>query len=143
MAARERGDDTGAPGASAHAGLRVDKWLWAARFFKTRALATLAVDAGHVKLDGARIKPSRALRAGDRLTLRVGEQDWEITVVALSDRRGPATEARRLYVEDPASMARREAHVRAMRAAHDPSSAIKGRPTKRDRRLIHRFTDGA
>lgn len=143
MAARERGDDTGAPGASVHAGLRVDKWLWAARFFKTRALATLAVDAGHVKLDGARIKPSRALRAGDRLTLRVGEQDWEITVVALSDRRGPATEARRLYVEDPASMARREAHVRAMRAAHDPSSAIKGRPTKRDRRLIHRFTDGA
>ncbi len=103
MAARERGEERHAAGTSMQEGLRIDKWLWAARFFKTRALATQAVDAGHVKLDGVRIKPSRTLRAGDRLTLRVGEQDWEISVVALSDRRGPATEARRLYIEDPAS----------------------------------------
>jgi ribosome-associated heat shock protein Hsp15 len=120
--------------------LRIDKWLWAARFFKTRGLAARAIDAGHVKLADARVKPSKEIRPGDRLSIHVADQDWEIEVIALSDRRGPASVARLLYTEDGASQARREA-VRATRhVTLDPSADLRGRPTKRDRRLIHRFT---
>jgi ribosome-associated heat shock protein Hsp15 len=120
--------------------MRLDKWLWAARFFKTRSLATQAIDHGQVKLNGDRIKPAREVRAGDRLEIHIGDFDWTLTVNALSMQRGPAPVAQRLYEEDPASHARRQQQVSDRKLAASPAASIKGRPTKRDRRLIHRFT---
>ncbi|WP_019624727.1 RNA-binding S4 domain-containing protein [Thioalkalivibrio thiocyanoxidans] len=121
-------------------GLRIDKWLWAARFFKTRALATEAVSGGKVHVNGERCKPARRVHPGDRLTIHRGQQTWEIDVRALNDQRRPATEARELYTETPESEARREAESerrRAERAMAD--SAPSGRPDKRQRRQIRRF----
>ena len=120
--------------------MRLDKWLWAARFFKTRSLAAQAIEHGRVKLDGERVKPAREVRVGDRLALRVGEADWEVTVRGLAMQRGPAPVAQTLYEEDPASQARRQAEREARRLAGNPAAELKGRPTKRDRRQIHRFT---
>lgn len=120
--------------------MRLDKWLWAARFFKTRSLAAQAIEHGRVKLNDERVKPAREVRAGDRLALHVGEADWEVTVRGLSMQRGPAPVARTLYEEDPESLARREAAREARKLAASPAAEIKGRPTKRDRRQIHRFT---
>ena len=120
--------------------MRLDKWLWAARFFKTRSLATQAVDHGRVKLNGERVKPARELRVGDRLQLHVGDFDWTLTVLGLSMKRGPAPEAQRLYAEDPASQARRQQQILDRKLTPRPEASIKGRPTKRDRRQIHRFT---
>jgi ribosome-associated heat shock protein Hsp15 len=120
--------------------MRLDKWLWAARFFKTRSLATQAIDHGQVKLNGERIKPAREVRPGDRLEIHIGDFDWTLTVNALSMQRGPAPVAQRLYEEDPASHARRQQQVSDRKLAASPAASIKGRPTKRDRRLIHRFT---
>ncbi|MDQ1313972.1 MAG: ribosome-associated heat shock protein Hsp15 [Pseudomonadota bacterium] len=121
--------------------MRLDKWLWAARFFKTRSLATQAIDHGRVKLNGERVKPARDVKPGDRLEVHAGDSDWVLTVRALSMQRGPAPVARTLYEEDPASLARREQQASDRKLAASPAAAIKGRPTKRDRRLIHRFTD--
>ena len=121
--------------------MRLDKWLWAARFFKTRSLASQAIEHGRVKLAGERVKPAREVRPGDALNLHVGDSDWTITVRALSMQRGPAPVAQALYEEDPASHARRQQQVSERKLAASPEAAIKGRPTKRDRRLIHRFTD--
>ncbi|TCJ11828.1 RNA-binding S4 domain-containing protein [Parasulfuritortus cantonensis] len=121
--------------------LRIDKWLWAARFFKTRSLASQAVDGGRVRLNGERAKPSKEIRVGDRLEVHIGEFAWLVDVLALSDRRGPAEAARTLYQEDQASRAQREAQVAERRLCHNPGADLKGRPTKRDRRLIHRFTN--
>ena len=120
--------------------MRVDKWLWAARFFKTRSLAQQAIGAGRVKLADARIKPAHELRAGDALSIRVGDSEWQITVKALSDRRGPADVARQLYEESAASRAERERRQDLRRWGAEPASALKGRPTKRDRRRIEDFT---
>jgi ribosome-associated heat shock protein Hsp15 len=120
--------------------MRLDKWLWAARFFKTRSLATQAIDHGRVKLNGERVKPAREIRPGDRLELHIGEFVWTLTVHALSMQRGPAPAAQRLYEEDPASHARRQMQVTERKLDVSPAAAIKGRPTKRDRRQIHRFT---
>ncbi len=120
--------------------MRLDKWLWAARFFKTRSLACQAIENGRVRLNGERAKPAREIRAGDRLELRIGEFDWTLTVLGLSLQRGPAPVAQLLYEEDPASHARRQQQVRDRKLATSPEAAIKGRPTKRDRRQIHRFT---
>lgn len=120
--------------------MRLDKWLWAARFFKTRSLATQAIDHGRVKLNGERIKPARELRPGDRLEIHIGEFDWTLTVKALSMQRGPAPVAHRLYEEDAASHARRQQQVSDRKLTASPAASIKGRPTKRDRRQIHRFT---
>lgn len=120
--------------------MRLDKWLWAARFYKTRSLATQAVEQGRVKLNGERVKPAREVKPGDRLNLHVGDFDWTLTVRALSMQRGPAPVAQALYEEDPASHARRQQQVSERKLAAGPAEAIKGRPTKRDRRLIHRFT---
>jgi ribosome-associated heat shock protein Hsp15 len=120
--------------------MRLDKWLWAARFFKTRSLATQAIDHGRVKLNGERIKPAREIRPGDRLELHIGEFVWTLTVHALSIQRGPAPVAQRLYEEDAASHARRQLQVTKRKLDVSPAAAIKGRPTKRDRRQIHRFT---
>jgi ribosome-associated heat shock protein Hsp15 len=122
--------------------MRVDKWLWAARFFKTRSLANQALDGGKVKLNGERAKPSREVKSGDRLVIRVGDSEWEVTVVGLADRRGPAEAARQLYAESEASCQRRAEQAASRRTEIQPAATIKGRPTKKDRRLIHRFTEG-
>jgi ribosome-associated heat shock protein Hsp15 len=119
--------------------MRVDKWLWAARFFKTRRLAQAAVTGGKVKASGERIKPAKELSLGDGLTIRIGEFEWAITVKGLSDKRGPAEVARKLYEEDEASRARRTAQVADRRAHAAVWGERKGRPTKRDRRTLDRW----
>jgi len=118
--------------------LRVDKWLWAARFFKTRSLASEAVEGGRVHVNGQRAKPSREVRVGDALTITAAES-WEVVVRALADRRGPAPEARLLYEETPVSAAAREAARESRRFIADPAADRQGRPTKRDRRQLGRF----
>jgi ribosome-associated heat shock protein Hsp15 len=120
--------------------MRLDKWLWAARFFKTRSLATQAIEHGRVKLNDERVKPAHDVRPGDRLVIHVGDADWTLTVRALAMQRGPAPVAQRLYEEDPASQARRQQQASERKLAASPAAEIKGRPTKRDRRQIHRFT---
>ena len=120
--------------------MRVDKWLWAARFYKTRSLAQQAIAAGRVKLNDARIKPAHELKAGDARAIRVGDFEWQITVKALSDKRGPADVARQLYQESEASRAERERRQDLRRWGAEPANALKGRPTKRDRRRIEGFT---
>jgi len=120
--------------------VRLDKWLWAARFFKTRALATEAINGGHVHLNGSRPKPSRPLKAGDRLSIRRGQDEYEVEVLALAEKRGPASVAQQLYREDEQSRLRRErlAEERRLVAAAEPRPAR--RPDKKGRRQIIRFT---
>jgi ribosome-associated heat shock protein Hsp15 len=120
--------------------MRLDKWLWAARFFKTRSLAQQAIAAGRVKLDDARVKPSHEVKPGNSLAIRVGDFEWQITVKELSDKRGPAEQARKLYQESEASRAERERRKDLRRWGAEPASALKGRPTKRDRRQREDFT---
>jgi len=122
--------------------MRLDKWLWAARFYKTRSLATQAIDAGKVKLNDERAKPAREIKVGDRLQIGLGEFEWTLDVVGLSLQRGPAPVAQALYREDADSAARRQQQMADRKLATNPAAAIKGRPTKRDRRLIRRFTEG-
>ena len=125
------------PGRSARQGLiRLDKWLWAARFFKTRSLAQQAIAAGRVKLNEARVKSSHPLKVSDAVAVRIGELEWQVRVVALSDRRGPAEQARRLYEETAAGRAERERRMDLRRWGAEPSAGLKGRPTKRDRRRL-------
>lgn len=121
--------------------IRIDKWLWAARFFKTRATAQQAIEGGKVKLNGERTKPAKELRAGDRLDIHIGGYDWTIEVVGLSAQRGPASVARELYAESEESRARRSLEVEKRRRVNEPASTIKGRPTKRDRRELERWRD--
>jgi ribosome-associated heat shock protein Hsp15 len=116
--------------------VRIDKWLWAARFFKTRSLATDAVDTGRVRLDGERIKPARAVKLDDKLTIDNGADRWEVVVLGISDQRAAAPIARTLYQETDDSIARRENDQEARRLFPEPGSSIKGRPTKRDRRAL-------
>jgi ribosome-associated heat shock protein Hsp15 len=122
--------------------VRIDKWLWAARFFKTRSLASQAVDGGKVKLNGARVKPAKDIKPGDELLIMVGELAWTVSVISLSERRGPAEAARQLYAESEASQARRQAAIEMRRLQAVPLREQRGRPSKRDRRLIRRFTEG-
>ena len=122
--------------------VRIDKWLWAARFYKTRALAQTAIVAGKVRLADERIKPSKDIKAGDVLSVRVGEFEWNVTVTALADRRGPADEARKLYVESADSIARRVAQIADRKASGNPAGERKGRPTKKERRQIIKFREG-
>ncbi len=119
--------------------LRIDKWLWAARFFKTRALAVEAVECGKVHVNDARIKPAKAIGAGDILTIRLGPYQHVVEVLALSDRRGPAPQAQKLYRETEQSRIQREALAAELRAQAKP--AFPGRPTKRDRRTIEKFRE--
>jgi ribosome-associated heat shock protein Hsp15 len=123
--------------------LRLDKWLWAARFFKTRSLAQQAIEAGRVTLNDQRIKPAHVLKISDFVSVRVGELAWRIQVKKLSERRGPATEARKLYEETAESRAERERRVELRRWSAEPAAAIKGRPTKRDRRRLEDLTNPA
>ncbi len=121
--------------------LRIDKWLWAARFFKTRSLAAEAIHAGHIKLNGHSVKPARDLRPGDTLALAIGDVKWTVEVQALNDLRRPASEAQQLYAETPESSARRAAVKEAQRLAPTPGSDLRGRPTKKARRQIRGFND--
>jgi ribosome-associated heat shock protein Hsp15 len=122
--------------------VRIDKWLWAARFFKTRALAQAAVVAGKIRLHDERVKPSKEIRTGDALAIRVGEFEWNVTVTGIADRRGPADAARKLYVESEESIARRLAQIADRKAFGGTPGERKGRPTKRERRQIIRFRAG-
>jgi len=122
-------------------GVRADLWLWAARFFKTRALAKQALASGKVELAGQPCKPSRQFRVGDALTVRRGEEQFDLLIAALSEQRGPASVAQALYRETPESLARREAERerrRLERAGYQPPA---GRPDKRARRLIQALGD--
>ncbi len=116
--------------------VRIDKWLWAARFFKTRSLATDAVDGGKVRLNGDRVKPARSVKAGDTLVIDNGSTEWEVEVLGLSDKRGSAAVAQALYAETAQSIARRQQKAEQRKLFQEPGEAIKGRPTKRDRRKL-------
>lgn len=118
------------------ASVRIDKWLWAARFFKTRSLATDAVDGGKVRLNGERVKPARNVKTGDTLAIDNGATEWEVVVRDLSDKRGPAPVAQALYAETEQSARKRQQEAERKRFFREPSATIKGRPTKRDRRLL-------
>jgi len=119
--------------------VRLDKWLWAARFFKTRALAAEAVAGGKVEVNGDRPKRARPLQVGDELRIRLGPYEHIVTVRALSDRRGPATQAAGLYQETEASRSAREARALQLKSLHSLFGPEKGRPTKKDRREIERL----
>lgn len=125
---------------NATAGVRLDKWLWAARFFRTRSLARAAIEAGHVRYDEQRPKVSKNVQVGAQLRIRRGQEDFEVTVLALSDQRRGAPEAQRLYQETPESIARREQQRAERRANQMPQPD--GRPDRRDRRALRRFKTG-
>lgn len=116
--------------------IRLDRWLWAARFFKTRALASAAIAGGKVHVNGVRAKPAKQLRVGDALRMRLGPYEWLVTVLALSERRGPASEAQLLYEESADGRAVRERLAEAHKIAPTPAYRGKGRPTKKDRRKL-------
>jgi ribosome-associated heat shock protein Hsp15 len=120
--------------------VRIDKWLWAARFFKTRGLAREAVKGGKVELNGTRVKPGRTLSEGDQLTVRRGDDIYDITVRDLGDRRLSAALAQEKYQEDPASKARREAAAEQRKLDYHARADRQRRPDKRQRRQIVRFT---
>ncbi len=119
--------------------VRVDKWLWAARFFKTRALAREAVKGGKVQIDGHRVKPGRSLKEGDRLTIRRGEEEYGVTVQDLGERRVSATLAQEKFTEDPDSKARREAAAGRRSLDCKARADHQRRPDKRQRKQIIRF----
>lgn len=119
--------------------VRLDKWLWAARFFKTRSLAKSAVEGGKVHYNGARAKPSRIVEPGALIRLRQGFDEKVVEVQALSDKRGPAPEARMLYEETADSVERREQNAEMRRAARMSQTAPDHKPTKKERRDIRRF----
>ena len=123
--------------------LRLDKWLWAARFFKTRSLAKAAIEGGKVQLGGQRVKVSREVNAGDTLHIRQGWDAKVVLVLSLSDQRRRAQEAQLLYEETAASIARREADSAARKAAGGMIDRPAHRPNKKQRRQIHRFKDSA
>lgn len=122
--------------------IRLDKWLWAARFFKTRSLAAQAVEGGKVKLNQQRIKPAKEVHRDDVLTIQIGDYEWEITVQGLSTQRGSAEQARKLYTESAQSQERRQTQMAQRSLQVEPAAKIHGRPTKRDRRRLGRFTGG-
>ena len=121
--------------------IRIDKWLWAARFLKTRSLAAKSVDGGKVRLNGERVKPAKEVKHGDEIIVASDQLEWIVHVLAVSDRRGPAEQARKLYAETEASSAKRAAVIAERKLITQPECERRGRPTKRDRRLIHRFTE--
>jgi len=122
------------------ADVRVDKWLWAARFFKTRSLAAEAVSGGKIEINGERVKPSRVVRIGDKVGIRRGPYEWTIIVKDASRLRGSAPQAQQLYEETEASRRKREAAIAQLRLERPPELDIPGRPSKKDRRSIQRFT---
>jgi len=121
-------------------GTRIDKWLWAARFFKTRELASKACEMSRVTSNGQRAKPAREVRVGDLLNIRNEAAEWEIEVLALSQQRGAAAIAQSLYRETEASIELRRKAAEERRLLGPIASIPAGRPSKRDRRLIHSFS---
>ena len=125
---------------NANARLRIDKWLWAARFFKTRGLAASAVNGGKVHVNGERTKSAKRITTGDELSITRGPYQYCVRVLALSARRGPATEAAALYVEDPVSADKRRSFAAQLKLERATGPHRSGRPDKRQRRHIIRFT---
>ncbi|XOF33057.1 MAG: RNA-binding S4 domain-containing protein [Candidatus Electrothrix sp. YB6] len=119
--------------------VRIDKWLWAARFFKTRSLAAKAVSGGHVHLNGKRVKPSRSVHPGEQLRIQRGHEEYIVNILALSSRRGPAKIAATLYEETEDSLARRTAAREERRLIRASAARPEGKPDKRDRRKIREF----
>ena len=119
--------------------VRLDKWLWAARFFKTRSLATEAINGGKVHVNGERVKPSRKVNLGDELTIRQGFVEKIVIVTGLNEKRGSATMAAELYSETEASIAKREAEAEQRRLLAAATPQPEHRPNKKQRRQIHRF----
>lgn len=124
---------------AAEEAVRLDKWLWAARFFKTRSMASKAVAGGHVHVNGNRVKPARLVQLGDGLRIRRGSAEFDVVVLGLHSRRGPAAEARTLYRETEESVRRREEEVRKRQSGEPSGAAPSRRPDKRDRRKIRKF----
>jgi ribosome-associated heat shock protein Hsp15 len=120
--------------------IRLDKWLWAARFFQTRSLAAQAIAGGKVEINDDRARPSRLVRLGDRLKIRRGPYEWTIVVKAISRLRGPAQKAQLLYNESEESVRKREVMIVRMKLERPPDFDTPGRPSKRDRREIAKFT---
>jgi len=121
---------------------RLDKWLWAARFFKTRALAADAIESGKVEVNGDRPKRGKAVKVGDDVRVRLGPYEHHVTVRALSARRGPAAQAQLLYEETETSLRARQLLAERLKAAPPPLFTEKGRPTKKERRDLRRLKDG-
>ena len=119
--------------------VRIDKWLWAARFYKTRSLAADAVEGGKVQVNRERVKPAKVLKPGDALSIRNGAYTWEITVLGLSERRGPVVEAVKLYSEPDESRKAREDKIALMKIERQSNPFPGGRPTKKARRQIIKF----
>ncbi len=124
---------------TAHEQVRLDKWLWAARFFKTRQIAVDAVLAGHVEVNGERAKPAKAVRAGDQILIRKPPYSFQISVREVSEKRGSATIAQALYIESAESLTARLKLRDELREM--PAPVFKGRPTKKDRRIMERFIE--
>ena len=122
--------------------LRIDKWLWAARFFKTRSLAADAVEKGRVRIGGANVKPAKDVRVGDLVEIEIERLVWQVQVLGVCDVRGPATVAQTLYAETDESREKRQAEHERRKAYREPAETLHGRPTKRDRRIIDRFSGG-
>lgn len=118
---------------------RIDKWLWAARFYKTRSLAAAAIAGGKVQVNGERVKRAKPLQVGDEVRIRQGPYEHQVVVRELSDRRGPAAQAAMLYEEKPSSRLAREALALQLKSLHSAFAPERGRPTKKDRREIRRF----
>ncbi len=141
--AKLRRADSAIPVAAEHAGdsatVRFDKWLWAARFYKTRSLAARAAETGQARLNGSPVKPAHAVRAGDNVSVRKHGIVLDVAVLGLSDRRGSAAIAAQLYRESAASIAAREEEEARRRAAAATEPRFPGRPTKRDRRRLEDF----
>lgn len=123
--------------------LRLDKWLWAARFYKTRSLAKAAIDGGKVHLDGARVKVSREISVGEKLQIRQGWDEKTVVITTLSDQRRGAPEAAELYLETQSSLEKREADAAARKAAGGMIDRPAKRPTKKQRRQIHSFKESS
>jgi len=121
--------------------VRLDKWLYAARFYKTRTIAAQAIESGRARVDDQRVKPSYAVKAGTRINLSKDSLVWKVEVAAVSDKRGPASEAAKLYRESPEDAAAREEDIARRRAAAASAPRVSGRPTKRDRRKLHSFLE--
>ena len=120
--------------------VRIDKWLWAARFFKTRGLAAEAVGGGKVEVNGDRAKPSRIVHVGDTISIRRGHYEWTIVVKEVTRLRGPASQAQKLYQETDESVRKRDAAIAQLKLERSPEFDAPGRPSKKDRRAMRRFT---
>ena len=119
--------------------MRLDKWLWVARLFKTRSLAAAAIERGQVRASGTRLKPSHTVRAGERLSVQRGDEMFELVLLGMSPVRGSSTLARTLYEESPESLAARLQARESSRLMKEPAAALKGRPSKRQARALQRL----